>query len=55
MSGRKHQEKGKEKGIEAAVTEIKKSTPINIRSYRFRNALYLLDALDIMYSLVNRC
>jgi hypothetical protein len=52
MSRRKHQVKGKEKGIEAVVTEIKRSTPIKICSYRFMNALYLVEALDIMYSLV---
>jgi hypothetical protein len=53
MSERKHQVKGKEKGIEAAgVTEIKKSTPIKICSYIFMNALYSVDILDIVYSLV---
>jgi hypothetical protein len=32
MNERKHQVKGKENGMEAAVTEIKKSTPVKICS-----------------------
>jgi hypothetical protein len=52
MSERKHQVKGKKKGIEAALTDIKKSTPIKICSYRFMSALYLVDTFNIVYSLV---
>jgi hypothetical protein len=48
VSGRKHQVKGKENGIEAAVTEIKRIT----LSYRFMDALYLIKILDLMCSLI---